>query len=70
MQIIKYTQSEMKEIMDSVDFPKGLKINQSFRVLLWAIFNKNKLYRFCWNIERGMYITFAFKDADNNLKIN
>ena len=62
----KYTQKEMVGIMDKVGFPKGLPVSKSFIVLKWALLNRKKLNRFCFNIDRGMYILYAFEEAKNN----
>lgn len=62
----RYTGQEMNAIMDSVGFPKGLSFMQMIKIAYWSLFNIKRLNRFCWNIERGMSLYFAFNDADNN----
>lgn len=60
-----YTDTQAKEILDKVDFPKGLTTKQQLKVLWWTIFNKKRFWRFVKKIDNGVYIVFAFEDAEN-----
>ena len=59
----KYTEKEIKTLMDSVSFPRGLSITQTLKVVYWSLFEKNKLQVFCEGIEKGKSLHFALNDA-------
>jgi hypothetical protein len=59
----QYTDKEIEYILDKAGFPKGLSANQMLRIAYWSTFNRKRLNVFCWNIERGKSLHFAFKDS-------
>ena len=61
-EIKKYSNFEMNLIMDNAGFPKGLSFKRMLKIAYWSLFDKKRLNRFCWNIERGKSLFFAFYD--------
>ena len=61
----KYTEKEIETILNKAKLPRWLSLRQLIKVSYWLMFNRKRLNTFCWGLERGMAVHWAFKEAED-----